>query len=81
MPLHHKKPMSWFKKRPQVGRRLNEAVNHRLGESLVIRQMEPLVCLLDGTIICQKQARKAISDGLDARTFQAVLRDKAKGER
>jgi ParB family transcriptional regulator, chromosome partitioning protein len=52
MPGTGKKPLSWFKRKPQIRKRFNEAEDRRLGESLKIRQLEPLVCLPDGTIIC-----------------------------
>ena len=52
MPVTCKKPVSWFKRKPQIRKRFNEAEDRRLGESLKDRQLEPLVCLPDGTIIC-----------------------------
>jgi ParB/RepB/Spo0J family partition protein len=52
MPLPYKKPLAWFKRKPQIRKSFNEAEDRRLGESLKIRQLEPLVCLPDGTIIC-----------------------------
>ena len=52
MPTTCKKPLSWFKRKPQIRKRFNEAEDRRLGESLKTRQLEPLVCLADGTIIC-----------------------------
>src|SRR5438552_13364525 len=52
MPVPNKKPLAWFKRKPQIRKRFNEAEDRRLGESLKIRQLEPLVCLPDGTIIC-----------------------------
>jgi ParB family chromosome partitioning protein len=52
MPVPYKKPLCWFKRKSQIRKRFNEAEDRQLGESLKIRQLEPLVCLPDGTIIC-----------------------------
>ena len=46
-----KKSLSWFKARPQARKRFDEKELRQLGESLKLRQLQPLVCLPDGTII------------------------------
>ncbi len=65
MVVVYKKPLAWFKRKPQIRKRFSEAEDRRLGESLKIRQIEPLVCLPDGTIICgERRLRGAELVGL-----------------
>ena len=52
MSIVCKKPLAWFKRKPQIRKRFDEAEDRRLGESLKVRQLEPLICLPDGTVIC-----------------------------
>jgi ParB family transcriptional regulator, chromosome partitioning protein len=60
-----KKPVSWFKARPQARKRFDEAELRRLGESLKVRQLQPLVCLPDGTIIAgERRYRAAVLCGI-----------------
>ena len=59
MPVPYKKPLAWFKRKPQIRKRFNEAEDRRLGESLKIRQLEPVVCLPDGTIISGERRLRA----------------------
>ncbi len=60
-----KKPVSWFKARPQVRKRFDDAELRRLGESLKVRQLQPLVCLPDGTIIAgERRYRAAVLCGI-----------------
>jgi ParB family transcriptional regulator, chromosome partitioning protein len=60
-----KKPVSWFKARPQARKRFDEAELRRLGESLKVRQLQPLVCLPDGTIIAgERRYRAALLCGI-----------------
>jgi ParB family transcriptional regulator, chromosome partitioning protein len=59
------KPVSWFKARPQARKRFEEAELRQLGESLKVRQLQPLVCLPDGTIIAgERRYRAAILAGI-----------------
>lgn len=60
-----KKPVSWFKAKPQVRKRFDDAELRRLGESLKARQLQPLVCLPDGTIIAgERRYRAALLAGI-----------------
>jgi ParB family chromosome partitioning protein len=60
-----KKPVSWFKTRPQARKRFDDAELRRLGESLKVRQLQPLVCLPDGTIIAgERRYRAALLVGI-----------------
>jgi ParB family transcriptional regulator, chromosome partitioning protein len=60
-----KKPVSWFKARPQARKRFDDAELRRLGESLKVRQLQPLVCLPDGTIIAgERRYRAAVLCGI-----------------
>jgi ParB/RepB/Spo0J family partition protein len=60
-----KKPVSWLKARPQARKRFDDAELRRLGESLKVRQLQPLVCLPDGTIIAgERRYRAALLAGI-----------------
>jgi ParB/RepB/Spo0J family partition protein len=60
-----KKLVSWFKARPQARKRFDDAELRRLGESLKVRQLQPLVCLPDGTIIAgERRYRAALLCGI-----------------
>jgi ParB family transcriptional regulator, chromosome partitioning protein len=60
-----KKPLSWFKTRPQARKRFDESELKQLGESLKVRQLQPVVCLPDGTIIAgERRYRAAMLVGL-----------------
>jgi len=52
MPTISMKPLSWFKINPQVRKQFDEQELRRLGESLKVKQLQPVVCLPDGTLIC-----------------------------
>jgi len=60
-----KKPVSWFKAKPQARKRFDEKELRQLGESLKVRQLQPLVCLPDGGIIAgERRYRAALVVGL-----------------
>ena len=60
-----KKSLSWFKTRPQARKRFEEKELRQLGESLKVRQLQPLVCLPDGTIIAgERRYRAALLVGM-----------------
>lgn len=60
-----KKSLSWFKARPQARKRFEEKELRQLGESLKVRQLQPLVCLPDGTIIAgERRYRAALLVGM-----------------
>jgi len=65
MDVTVKKPLSFFKVKPQARKRFDEDELRRLGESLKVRQMQPLVCLPDGTIIAgERRYRAALLVGM-----------------
>jgi ParB/RepB/Spo0J family partition protein len=45
------KPLSWFKVVPQVRRHFDEAELRLLGESLKVKQLQPVIARSDGTLI------------------------------
>ncbi|HTU92796.1 MAG TPA: ParB/RepB/Spo0J family partition protein [Gemmataceae bacterium] len=60
-----KKSLSWFKARPQARKRFDEKELRQLGESLKVRQLHPLVCLPEGTIIAgERRYRAALLVGM-----------------
>lgn len=60
-----KRSLSWFKARPQARKRFEEKELRQLGESLKARQLQPLVCLPDGTIIAgERRYRAALLVGM-----------------
>ncbi|MGA8611153.1 MAG: ParB/RepB/Spo0J family partition protein [Xanthobacteraceae bacterium] len=54
-----KKSLSWFKAKPQARKRFDEKELRQLGESLKVRQLQPLVCLPDGVIIAGERRYRA----------------------
>lgn len=51
MPQLATKNLSWFKTNPQVRKQFDEVELRRLGESLKVKQLQPVLCQPDGTII------------------------------
>ena len=65
MTVNCKKPLSWFKAKPQARKQFDEKELRQLGESLKVRQLQPLVCLPDGTIIAgERRYRAALLVGM-----------------
>jgi ParB/RepB/Spo0J family partition protein len=65
MAITCKKPLAWFKVKPQARKRLDEDELHALGRSLRDRQLQPVVALADGTLICgERRYRAAVLEGL-----------------
>jgi ParB/RepB/Spo0J family partition protein len=62
-----RKPLDWFKVKSNVRKRFgDEEELRRLGKSLRTRQLQALVCLPDGTIVCgERRYRGALLEGLD----------------
>ena len=51
MPQLANKPLSWFKANPQVRKAFDDAELRALGESLKVRQLQPVLARPDGTLI------------------------------
>ena len=51
MPEITRKPLTWFRVNPQVWKTFDEDGLRRLGESLKVRQLQPVLAQPDGTII------------------------------
>jgi ParB/RepB/Spo0J family partition protein len=67
MPTVATKPLSWFKLHPQVRKDFDEADLMRLGESLKVKQLQPVVCLPDARLICgERRFRAARLAGLES---------------
>lgn len=61
------KPVAWFKVRGNCRKRFDEDALRALGKDLRVRQISPLVCLPDGTIICgERRYRAAVLEGLES---------------
>src|SRR5260370_18817104 len=59
MPQLVSKPLSWFKTSPQVRKCFDEADLRHLGESLKAKQLQPVLCQPDGTIIAGERRFRA----------------------
>jgi len=59
MPTLANKPLAWFKVNPQVRKQFDEADLRRLGESLRVKQLQPVLCQPDGTIIAGERRYRA----------------------
>lgn len=67
MPEITRKPLSWFKLRPQARKKFDEDGLRRLGESLKRRQVMPVLAQPDGTIIAgERRFRAAQLVGLES---------------
>lgn len=53
------KPLSWIKSRGQPRKAFTQPELEALGQSLKNRQLQPLVCLKDGSIICGERRYRA----------------------
>ncbi|QEL18774.1 ParB/RepB/Spo0J family partition protein [Limnoglobus roseus] len=53
------KPLTWFKTNPQVRKLFDEAELRLLGESLKVRQLQPVVAKPDGTLIAGERRFRA----------------------
>jgi ParB family chromosome partitioning protein len=59
MPQLVSKPLDWFQTNPQVRRAFDEADLLRLGESLKVKQLQPVLCQPDGTLIAGERRLRA----------------------
>ena len=70
-----KKPLSWLKVNPQVRKTFDEDGLRRLGESLKVRQLQPVLAQPDGTIIAgERRLRAAQLAGLE--TLEVKIADR-----
>ena len=70
-----KKPLSWFKVNPQVRKTFDEESLRRLGESLKVRQLQPVLAQPDGTVIAgERRLRAAQLVGLE--TLEVKIADR-----
>jgi len=59
------KPLNWFKVTPQARRHFDEAELRQLGESLKVKQLQPVLARPDGTLIAgERRLRAATLVGL-----------------
>lgn len=74
------KPLSWFKRKPQVRREFDEGELRQLGESMKAHgQLQPVLAQADGTLIAgERRLRAAELVGLP--TLNVMLVDEPQGE-
>jgi len=66
MATYTRKPRKWFKTGPQARRHFDEAELHLLGESLRVKQLQPVLAKPDGTLIAgERRLRAAALVGLE----------------
>lgn len=77
MATHASKPLTWFKPDPaQPRRQFDEDELRRLGESLTVRQLQPVLARPDGTLIAgERRLRAATLAGLTH--LDVVITDEA----
>lgn len=77
MPTIASKPVAWFKVNSQVRKDFDECDLLRLGESLKVKQLQPVVCLPDATLICGERRYRAAKlvglETLEVKILDAVL--------
>jgi len=74
MPQLATKPLSWFKANPQVRKAFDDAELRALGESLRVRQLQPVLAKPDGTLIAgERRYRAAKLVGLES--LQVIITD------
>lgn len=61
MPKLETKPLSWFKVAPQARRHFDEAELRQLGESLKVKQLQPVLARPDGSLIAGERRFRAAS--------------------
>ena len=61
MPSLTQKPLKWFKVAPQARKHFDEAELRQLGESLKVRQIQPVVARPDGMLIAGERRLRAAS--------------------
>lgn len=61
MPSLTQKPLKWFKPAPQARKHFDEAELRQLGESLKVRQLQPVVARPDGLLIAGERRLRAAS--------------------
>jgi len=61
MPKLESKPLSWFKVAAQARRHFDEAELRQLGESLKVKQLQPVLARPDGTLIAGERRFRAAS--------------------
>src|SRR5437868_15454344 len=59
MPQLAIKPLAFFKTNPQVRKSFDESDLRRLGESLKVKQLQPVLCQPDGTLIAGERRYRA----------------------
>jgi ParB/RepB/Spo0J family partition protein len=59
MPQLASKPLSWFKVNPQVRKTFSDADLRSLGESLKVKQLQPVLAKSDGTLIAGERRLRA----------------------
>jgi ParB family chromosome partitioning protein len=59
MPVLATKPLSWFKVAPQARRHFDEAELRQLGESLKVKQVQPVLAREDGTLMAGERRYRA----------------------
>lgn len=65
MPQVVTKNLGWFKTNPQIRKQFDEAELLRLGESLKEKQLQPVLCQPDGTVIAgERRYRAAVLVGM-----------------
>ena len=75
------KPLAWFRVKSNSRKHFDEAGLRELGRDLRIRQIQPLVCLPDGTIICgERRYRAAVMEGLIELAVSIITDPIAEGE-
>jgi ParB/RepB/Spo0J family partition protein len=75
MPEITRKPLSWLKVNPQVRKTFDEESLRRLGESLKMRQLQPVLAQPDGTVIAgERRLRAAQLVGLE--TLEVKIADR-----
>jgi ParB family transcriptional regulator, chromosome partitioning protein len=59
MPVLATKPLNWFKVAPQARRHFDEAELRQLGESLKVKQLQPVLAREDGTLMAGERRYRA----------------------
>lgn len=73
------KPLNWFKTAPQVRRHFEEADLRQLGESLKVKQLQPVLARTDGTLLAgERRLRAATLAGLT--DLQVIISDEPLSE-
>lgn len=79
MPEFTRKPLNWFKVSPQVRKQFDENELRQLGESLKVKQIQPVLARADGTLLAGERRYRA-AGLVGIKELEVIITDEAMTE-